>query len=258
MMTIPPDIFLPYTEPQNNHLWVLWPLFAWISFWLLFAFKSKFRESLIWSRGRKRASSHNRRKELADWAQSKGLKPNPSAGVKMASRYWQLKCLQRGDEHYAFNVMEGMVNNFKVCTFDYYYETVTSSYGNRLEDRVIHGRYYFSAVVIETDFQLKPMIIHTENIINKIAEYTRLHDINFESMEFNNKFHVKASDRRWAYDVVNQATMELLLNHCRFNIELNGNYVIAYRDDLFSPGYFEEALQLLTGIVDNLPKPLSG
>ena len=36
-------------------------------------------------------------------------------------------------------------------------------------------------------------------------------EIEFESTEFSKEFHVKSPDRRWAFDVLSQATMEFLL-----------------------------------------------
>jgi hypothetical protein len=256
MIMIPFSQLSSYTDDVSSHpdWWVLVLIIGsvvivfGVKFWRYFkSNKSKTPLALLGKNGADRS------KALADWAQSKGLSPNPTASVVIAARYWRLSCLQKGEGHWAYNVMEGTVNNRKVCTFDYHYETVsTDKNGNR---RVTH--YYLSAVVVETDFQLKPLFIRTENVLDKIAKSAGLNDIDFESAEFNNEFYVEASDRRWAYDVVNQATMDLLLNSCRFNIEFNGKYVIAYRDELFELGHFDEALQLLTGIIDNLPKSLS-
>ena len=196
-----------------------------------------------------------RRKVLAAWAQTKGLSLNDKASVVIASRYWRISCLQKGEGHFASNVIEGILGTNKVCAFDYHYEMAkVDEDGNRK----VTGHYYFSAVVVETDFKLKPLFIRKERFTDKIAESAGLNDIDFESTEFNNQFYVKAPDRKWAYDVVNQATMELLMNHCQFNIECNDKYIIAYRDELFELGHFEEALQLLTGIIDNLPKTLFG
>jgi hypothetical protein len=87
----------------------------------------------------------------------------------------------------------------------------------------------------------------------KITDSPRSNDIDFESTEFNNQFHVSAHDRKWAYDVLNQKNMDLLLNSCRFSLEFNGNAVIAYQQSTFASGYFEEALLLLTRMLDNLP-----
>lgn len=230
----------------------MWLVLAYSSILILITFGIKFRRHLRSHKGEKVIYNRNRNKELAEWAQSKGLRLNPYAGLGLAGRYFHLYCFQRGNGYSAFNVMEGIIHNRKVCAFDCYWETANVDKGGNL---VVNGRYYFSAVVMETDFQLKPLIIRTENIIDKIAASAGLHDIDFESMDFNKKFHVKSSDRRWAYDVVNPATMELLLSSCRFNLEFNGNYIIAYRDELIPVGYFDEALQLLIGVADNLPRP---
>jgi hypothetical protein len=195
----------------------------------------------------------NRRKELSAWAKSKGLSFRRTSSIVTAARYGCLQCLQKGDTRYAYNIMEGLFNSRKICAFDYYYQTEEE---DKHGGRTITGCYYFSAVVAEADFQCKPLFIRTEKLFDKIAKSAGLDDINFESAEFNKQFYVQASDRRWAYDVVNQATMELLLSHPRFNVEFNRQYVVAYCDELYDLGHFEEALQLIIGIIDNLPKPL--
>ena len=190
-----------------------------------------------------------RRQEIADWARSRGLSFRPSNDSGIGNRFLLFQCLQQGENRYGYNVMEGPVDNRKVCAFDYHYETHSrDAKGNRQTQR-----HYFSAVVVETDLPLRPLFIRTENIFDKLKEAVGFSDINFESTEFNKKFYVKSPDKKWAYDVINQKTMELLLNSCHFNLEFNGNAVIAYQKSTFAPGYFEEALLLLTRILDDLP-----
>ena len=65
-----------------------------------------------------------------------------------------------------------------------------------------------------------------------MGEFFGFDDIDFESDEFSREFCVKAADRRWAFDVIHQATMEFLLAAPRFTIELAGPRVMAYRDEL--------------------------
>jgi hypothetical protein len=204
--------------------------------------------------------SDKRKRELADWAKAKGLSFSPGNDSGIDNRYSFFDCLQQGNNHYSYNIMEGLVSNRKVCAFDHHYE---GSESNTRENRFVI--YYkpslkamkansFSVVIVETDIHLKPLLIRTEKFIDKVAESAGLNDIDFESTEFNSQFYVKAFDRRWAYDVVNQATMDLLLNSCRFNVELKENQAIAYRNELFEVSHFEEAVQLLTVILDNLPE----
>jgi len=130
-----------------------------------------------------------------------------------------------------------------------------SEKGNPIGDDIA-GKHVLSALIIESSIQFQrfqPLCIRPESFLDKAVESIGLEDITFESIEFNNEFHVKAKDRRWAYDAINQATMELLLASLRFNIEFQDNYVIAYRNTPFTTADIEDALKLLTRILDNLP-----
>jgi hypothetical protein len=197
----------------------------------------------------KKRKAEKRRMELAEWAKSRSFNFRPCNDSGIDNRFLLFECLQRGENRYGYNVIEGPIGNRKVCAFDYHYETHSSdSKGNRHTQH-----HYFSAVAVETDLRLKPLFIRSENFLDKIGEFIGINDINFESTEFNKQFHVKSPDKKWAYDVVNQANMDLLLNSCRFSLEFNGNAVIAYQKSTFAPGYFEEALLLLTRMLDNLP-----
>ena len=194
-----------------------------------------------------------RRKELAAWAQAKGLSFRPSADSGIDDRFQQFKCLRQGDGgRYGYNIMEGIVGRRAVCAFDYHYETHTH---NSKGGRSTH-HHHFSAVVVGAGLPLKPLFIRTETFVDKMAEFVGFDDIDFESTEFSRQFLVKSPDRRWAYDVLHQATMEFLLNSPRFTLEFQGSRVIAYRGKTLSTADFEAALQVVTGILDRLPASL--
>jgi hypothetical protein len=198
-----------------------------------------------WDRRQKK-----RAKELEAWAQSQGLTFNSGKDITIAYHFPALGCLQQGnDQHYAYNVIQGIVNHRKIYAFDYLCQS--RDHQNKRSQRT------FSAVVVETDPILKPLFIRTENIFDKAKEELGFEDIKFESSAFNAQFFVKSPDRKWAYDVLNQKNIELLLSSCRFDIEFNGNGVIAYqKSGIFAAGYFPEAIQLLTGMLNNLPESL--
>src|SRR5512136_2785757 len=192
-----------------------------------------------------------RRQELAGWAQANGLKFLPEKDHSVWLRYQLFKCLQRGENHYAYNIMLGTSGERVMSGFDYHYETHSSdSKGQRQTHH-----HYFSALVVDAGFPLKPLYIRPEGLFDKVTEFVGLDDIDFESAEFSQKFFVKAPDRRWAYDVLHQKTMELMLTYPRFHIEFQGSQVMAYHDkSTFSPGEFSSALKVVTGILDYLPE----
>ena len=115
--------------------------------------------------------------------------------------------------------------------------------------------HYFSAVVIEAGMPLLPLAIRPRGPLDEVTEFIGFEETGFESAEFSQKFFVKSPDRRWAYDVVHQKTMELMLAHPHFLIDFQGSQIMAYyHDRMFSLAEFESALKVVTGILDNLPE----
>ena len=133
---------------------------------------------------------------------------------------------------------------------DYHYETYSTDSKGR---RTTH-HHYFSAVVVETAPSLKPLFIRGESFFDKIGEFMGFDDIDFELAEFSSSFHVTAPDKRWAFDVLHQEAMEFLLNSPRFALEFHGGRVVAYRNNTFSTADFESALEVVSGLIDRLPR----
>jgi hypothetical protein len=191
-----------------------------------------------------------RRQEMAGWAQVNGLKFLPEKDHSVWMRYQPFKCLQRGEDRYAYNIMVGTSGTRVMSAFDYHYEThSTNSKGQRQTHH-----HYLSALVVDAGLPLKPLFIRPEGLLDKVTEFVGIEDIDFESAEFSQKFFVKSPDRRWAYDVLHQKTMELMLAYPRFHIDFQGSQVMAYYDNkTFSLGEFGSALKVVTGILDYLP-----
>jgi len=186
-----------------------------------------------------------RRKELAAWAATNGLSFRPERDGGFDERYRAFGCLRRGHSRFAHNVAEGDWNGRRVVAFDYRY--VTGSGKNRQTHR-------FSAVVLHSDVRLRPLRIRPENVFDRVTEFFGIDDIDFESAEFSRAFHVKADDKRWAYDVIHQRTMEYLLTMPRFSIQFGNRSAIAWRNRRFGVETFESAIGVVEGVLDRLPE----
>ena len=193
--------------------------------------------------------TRQRRLELSNWAATHGLDFRQASDSTIDDRYPNFPCLHKGDDRYAYNIMDGPSKAGTICAFDYHYETSSAdSKGNRTTTN-----HYFSAVIVNTDVPLKPLSIRNETLFDKIGTFFGFEDINFESAEFSRQFRVMSPDRRWAFDVLTQQSMEFLLASPRFALEFYDGSVIAHRDRVFSPNDFDAALEVITGLLDRIP-----
>lgn len=190
-----------------------------------------------------------RRKRLAAWARRGNFSFTPSKDYGFDERFPGFDCLDEGSSRYAFNIASGERDDRSVLCFDYHYETYSRDSKGR---RTTH-HHYFSAVILGTNVPLKQLFLRPEGFFDKIKEFVGFDDIDFESAEFSRRFYVKAPDRRWAYDVIHQRTMEFLLESPKFSIELDRRHVILYRSSRFSEEDFEDAIRVGSGILDRFP-----
>lgn len=191
--------------------------------------------------------SQKRRQELEAMAGRLGWSFNPGRDREMRNRFGSFQCLNRGSNRYAHNIMEGQTGERQICAFDYHYQTGSGKHTHH---------HHFSVMVVHSGLPLQPLSIRPEGFFDKVTEFLGFDDIDFESSEFSNRFHVQASDRKWAFDMLHQETMEFLLSMPVFSIEMRGPYVMGYRSNRFSVGDYEDALRVISGILDRLPRYL--
>lgn len=189
--------------------------------------------------------SGERRKRLGQWAASNGLSFSSSSDRSFRHQYPSFGCLHRGHSESAYNLASGRRNGRTVRAFDYRY--VTGHGKNRTTHR-------FSAVIVDSQVPLRSLSLRSEGLFDKVTEFFGLDDIDFESAEFSRTFHVRSSDKKWAYDVLHQRTMAFLLESPRFSLEFDRNSVIAWRNRRFDTQTFDAALAVIEGVLDRIPK----
>ena len=186
------------------------------------------------------------------WAAASGLTYAPGRDGRLPSSFAQFGCFQSGSQRYAANVMTGRRGERAVTCFDHHYETYST---NSKGQRTTH-HHWSSNVVLDVGFPLSPLTIRSESWFDKVAGAFGFDDIDFESNEFSREFHVKAKDRRWAYDVIHTEVMEVLLASPRFHVEMAGHHLLVRRGTRFDAATYGQALELGTALLDALPKDL--
>jgi len=187
--------------------------------------------------------ANERTKEMSEWGKRNGLEFTQKES-RMDDEFPQYSCLNKGHSRYAKNILTGVYHGSWVCAFDYHY--TTGSGKNQ-------SRHSFSALMVNTRLPLKQLFIRTEHFIDKITEFAGFDDIDFESAEFSREFYVKSPDKKWAYDVLHQKSMEYLLQAPRYTLEFQGSYVMAYRNRKFKIAEFDEAFKVIKNLLGLLP-----
>ena len=167
-------------------------------------------------------STQRRRQDLALWAASLGMEF--SVEHRHGLDKLDFKLFDRGDGRGWENVVAGTWEGLEVRVADYwYYEESHSDNGpSRSYSR-------FSIVLAAVDAWLPPVQVTKENVLTRLADHLAMRDLELESEEFNRTFNVKASDREFAFKLLDARMLEWLLHtagpHC---YEVSGPWVLGY------------------------------
>ena len=190
-----------------------------------------------------------RRAALTAWAQKHGCRFERER--RSLPEEPLFRCLKQGSNRYAENCIIGQCDGREMLAFDYHYETYsTDSEGRR---QTHHHR--FGAVILGSAFPLASLFIRREGFFDKLTQFVGLDDIDFESAEFSRKFYVKAKEKRWAYDVITQDTMQFLLDYADgVSIEFAEDKAIVWSSRKLSPEKYDTVIHTLAGVLDRIPE----
>ncbi len=118
---------------------------------------------------------------------------------------------QVGHSRRAYNVAGGTIRlggiTCETLVGDYQYK-ITTSNGKQTSTTTYTTSFIITRPRLEVPEHLQ---VRREGFFDKIGEFLGMDDIDFESSEFSKRFHVKCSDRRFAFDLFDPRMMEFFL-----------------------------------------------
>jgi hypothetical protein len=186
-----------------------------------------------------------RRKNLCTFATNHRLIFRGKRDYALERRFPAFACLKEGSHRYGYNVMTGDWRGRHITAFDWHYQVQNGK-------NTTH--YNFSAVVLGSPVPLKPLLIRREHLGDKLKAFFGFDDIDFESAEFSRRFFVSSTDRKWAYDVLHQRTIEYLMTAPEFSVQFGPDCAIAWRHRIFTADEFAVAADHLRNILELLPE----
>ena len=163
---------------------------------------------------------------------------------------WTGQPFGRGDNRKVADVLEGDWHGRPFLAFTYTYETSsTDSKGDRSTTT-----HRFGVVVLQLPAWLPTLEVTPESFLDRAAGAVGLgNDLEMESEDFNRAFQVRASDAKFASDVLPPRAMERLLAAPRSAWRIEGLSVLTWDDSPFEPEEIERRLADLEAVVSAIP-----
>lgn len=159
----------------------------------------------------------------------------------------------QGQRRTAENVLYGDAGDMRVRLFDYSY--VIHHHNANGPDTT--STYRFSCALAEVDAMCAHLVIDHESFMSRLASHVGIHDIEFESEEFNRAFKIKSDDRRFAFAFIDGQMMTWLMDEggvARY--EVNGPLVLCYVDRV-GPAEYESLLEVVRRFRAHVPAVVS-
>ena len=193
-----------------------------------------------------------RQEAFAKKAAKLGLHFNAERDYDLPERLHFLSRFDKGENRYAFNIMQGVYRGHPVRAFDYHY-SITAMDG-RGRERTTH--YYFSVFVLHQPVEFPELEISPQKLRHRIGQALGMESINFESVVFNNAFVVTSVNRRFAYDVCHPRMMAFLLQHQEISLEIEGHCIAICYNNRQKVAEVQPHLDVLVGIRELMPPHL--
>lgn len=196
-----------------------------------------------------------RREALAALAAELGVHFDPDSRSNRATAYNAFDLFDRGHGRRLYNTLEGHVDlgghRLYVRIGDYLYKTTSGSGKNRRTHTHHHSYLLLDLPQDTPDIQIRP-----EHFFDRMASAIGFNDLDFESVEFSDAFHVKASDERFAYDLFHPRMMELLLRERPPGLQMRRGLLLLHGGGTWKVEQFRPHVEFVRQFIEHWPRHL--
>jgi hypothetical protein len=205
----------------------------------------------------RQAEQKKRRDLLALKAQDLGLTFDTEQRASFAHKYGFLGKLGITDgahKQSCINIMTGELDGNPITLFDYYY--VTDSYSVWWWAPSWETHRYLSFIIVSMNSNFPELTIAKEGFFSKIAQAIGFDDIDFESHAFSQRYKVRSTDKKFAYDFCNAQMIDYLLDQPTMTIEVEKHALALSFDDQFDVAQTAAHLSHVTKLRSLMPNYL--
>jgi hypothetical protein len=135
-----------------------------------------------------------------------------------------------GDKRKVDNVLWGTWQGSPIKVFDYiYFEEGRNPSLWWWKHRTTFRRFSCAVVELPVAAAFPPLRISPEGVLSRLAGHVGFRDIELESGDFNARYQIQATERRFAYELIDARMMRWLLSLGRpMSFEVVGRWILAY------------------------------
>jgi len=193
--------------------------------------------------------THKRRQAFRAFARSHGLRYDIHDPYGLDQIPFRL--FRKGDGRTLLNMLSGPWRGEQMRAFDFdYHEEHTAPNGSTT--RTTHA---YSCVVLEVDAAFPHLAVDREGFVSRFGSALGSRDIEFESEEFNRRFHVASVDRKFAYELLDARMMQWLLhlpNDVTF--EVLDRWLLLSRKGQVEPAGFAPLIEMGLALRGRIPR----
>jgi hypothetical protein len=185
-----------------------------------------------------------RRQEMQAFAENRNLRFSPEIPdeLNIFSGYHPF---DDGHDRRVDNLITGLHDGVHFRIFDYEY--VTGEGKNKTT-------HHAGVVVGLVPLTFPRMTLRAEGILDRLAAVVGLEDINFESDEFNRRYHITCDNRKRAYELIDPGMIDFLLSIQPRHWQLGPNIVMITRTGRYPTQELPIVMESITGFVKRIPE----
>ena len=223
-------------------------IFIWFFGIFLLMFSFLFLPFVLYHHQRKREA---RCESMESQSMKLGLEFNAEEDAGLVRRLQFLTHVEEGDDRYALHNIWGEYGGYAVEVFDFHWKEP----GVWWWSPSWHKHRYYSFVTIQLEKHFPEILIKAESKgpFKRVAKLFSKGDINFESREFSERFDVRSTDKKFAYDFCNARMIEFLMSKPVIPIELENDVLTIGFSTFVPPSKIAEHLEHLLDIRRLMP-----
>jgi hypothetical protein len=198
-------------------------------------------------------AAKRRRQALAALARQWGVGFVADADHRPDERFPDLEFFAQGDERWRCNTISGPTRlcgvDVVVHAGDFTYE----EHGRDSDGDRTTSTYHRSYFAVDLCLPTPALSVREEGFSDKVKALFGFSDIEFESAAFNRRFHVRCSDKKFAYDVFHPRAQEWLMAAPWRAFELAGGVLLVAGDEQWKVERFPQARAFAEAVLRQWP-----